>query len=408
MTTSRWRVAIIFLTVLIDLIGFGIVLPILPYYSQTFGAEGLGFGVLIMSFSAMQFLATAVLGRLSDRIGRRPILLTTTLFNAAGYVMFAFAESYAVLLLARVISGFAGGNISVAQAYMADVSPPADRSRRMGLLGAAFGLGFSIGPLVGAVAALKWGHAGPGVVAAALSLANFVSAYFILPESLGPEHRARRRLLDFGHFGEVLSRPRLRPLMVVWGLAPFAFAGYTVVLPLFAGVRFGWGTPQLGVFFGEVGITAALVQGVLFGKLARRYGDRRLVIAGTCGMALGIGLVPLMGSTFALYAWTLVLAFSNSLFAPAATGLVSLYAGPAEQGTVLGAAQAIAALGRMTGPIALGWGYDRAGGTAAFVVAGAVMALAAATALRLERLIAATPAASSPVPARDSGHSAAS
>lgn len=396
MIAPRWRVAVIFFTVLIDLIGFGIILPILPYYAQTFGAEGLGFGILVMSFSAMQFLATAILGRLSDRVGRRPILLVTTLFNAAGYVLFAFAGSYALLLAARIISGFAGGNISVAQAYMADISSPAERSRRMGFLGAAFGIGFSVGPFVGAAAAVKWGHAGPGYVAAFLSLANFVSAYFILPESLDAQHRTRRALLNFGHFGEVLSRPRLRPLMTVWGLAPFAFAGYTVVLPFFAAAKFGWGTPELGVFFGEVGVTAAIVQGVLFGKLARRFGDRRLVIAGTVGMALGIGGVPFVPSGFALYAWTLVLAFSNSLFAPAATGLVSVYAGPAEQGTVLGTAQALAALGRVAGPLALGWGYDRFGGSPVFLIAAGIMLLSSVAGLGLEAVNPAAPTAPRP------------
>ena len=128
----------------------------------------------------------------------------------------------------------------------------------------------------------------PGLVAAALSLANFVSAYFILPESLGLEHRTRRPLLDFGHLGEVLSRPRLRPLMALWGLAPFAFAGYTVALPLYAGRAFQWTETQLSIFFIEVGLTSAIVQGLLFGKLAPRFGERALLIAGLIGMALGI------------------------------------------------------------------------------------------------------------------------
>src|SRR5256886_2235461 len=149
MAASRSRLGVIFLTVLIDLIGFGIIMPILPLYAQRFGAQGLGYGALVFVFSAMQFVATALLGRLSDRIGRRPILLTTMLFNAAGYVLFAFAPSYALLFIARVISGFASGNISVAQAYVADITPPAEPARRIGTIGAAFGIGFVLGPMIG-------------------------------------------------------------------------------------------------------------------------------------------------------------------------------------------------------------------------------------------------------------------
>lgn len=402
MATSRGRLAVIFFTVFIDLIGFGIIMPILPYYAQEFGAKGLGFGTLIFAFSGMQFLSTAVLGRLSDRIGRRPIILTTTILNAAGYLLFAFAGSYSLLLLARIISGFAGGNISAAQAYIADITPPAQRSRGMGMLGAAFGLGFTLGPAIGGVAAHFGGHMAPGLVAAVLSLANFVSASLILPESLGLEHRTRRPLLDFGHVGEVLSRRRLRPLMALWGLAPFAFAGYTVALPFYAHQAFQWTETQLSLFFIEVGLTSAVVQGLLFGKLAPRFGERRLLLVGLFGMALGIGGVPFLPNALALYAWTFVLAFSNSLFAPAATGLVSVYAGPAEQGTVLGAAQAIAALGRSLGPLALGVAYDRWGGAAAFLTAGAVMAGAGLWGLALEHVSPAT--AVTPVPARDSGH----
>ena len=385
MPASRSRLGVIFLTVFIDLVGFGIILPILPYYAQRFGARGLGFGALVGVFSLMQFLATALLGRLSDRVGRRPIILATTLINAVGYLLFASAGSYALLFLARMISGFAGGNISAAQAYVADVTSPSERSKGMGLIGAAFGLGFIVGPAVGGLAGHYGGHAAPGLVAAGLSLVNFVSAYLILPESLREEHRATREA-PFGHLAEALADRRTRPLMIVWGLAPFAFAGYTVALPLYAGVEFGWRERELGWFFTLVGLTAAIVQGYLFGKLAKRVGDRALVIAGTFGMAVGIAVVPFLSSATSLYGWTVVLAFSNSLMAPAATGLVSTFAAPTEQGAVLGAAQALAALGRFSGPEVVGSVYDRIAPGAAFVTAGAVMLLAALAALRLDHV----------------------
>ena len=377
------RFVIIFFTVLIDLIGFGIILPILPFYAQRFGAAGLGYGGVIGVFSLMQFVATALLGKLSDRIGRRPVLLTTMLVNAVGYTLFAFAGSYGVLFLSRVVSGFAGGNISAAQAYMADITTPAERSRGMGMVGAAFGIGFSLGPAIGGFAHHWGGDAAPGLVAVGLSLANFVSAYFILPESLKHELRVKRPILDMAHIGDALARPRLRPLMAVWALVPLAFAGYTVALPLRAAAALGWQEREMAILFTIIGVTAASVQGYFFGKIVRRVGERTLVIAGTFGMALAIAVVPFLPSSALLYGWTFVLAVSNSVFAPAATGLVSVYADPNEQGTVLGAAQAIAALGRTAGPPLIGTVYDLVSPITSFLLAGVVMVLAGLAAFGL-------------------------
>ena len=385
MPTARSRFAVIFLTVLIDLIGFGIILPTLPYYAQRFGAAGLGFGWLVGAFSLMQFLATAVLGRLSDRVGRRPVLLATMLINAAGYTLFAFAGSYAALFISRVVSGFASGNISAAQAYMADITTPAQRSRGMGLIGAAFGIGFIIGPFIGGIAGHYAGHAAPGLLAAGLSLINFVSAYRILPESLTPERRGRAGSVGFGHLGVALARPAIRPLAAVWFLMPFAFAGYSVALPLFAGGAFGWKERELGLLFALIGVVAATVQGYLFGRISRRTGDRALVILGLLGMAVGMAAVPFVGSSLQLYVWTIPLAFANSIMVPAANGLVSKLAGAEEQGTILGAVQAFAALGRFAGPEALGVLYDEAGAVTTFLAAAAIMVVGALIALRIAR-----------------------
>ena len=382
MPAARARHAVIFFTVMIDLIGFGIVMPILPFYAQRFGASGLAYGAVLGVYSFMQFLATALLGKFSDRVGRRPVLLATMLFNAAGYTLFAFAGSYWLLFLSRVISGFAGGNISVAQAYMADISTPSERSRAMGVVGAAFGIGFSAGPAVGGLADHFFGHTAPGLVAVGLSLANFVSAYFILPESLHRELRVKRRLLDLGHIVEAFRRPRLRPLMLIWILVPLGFAGYTAVLPYRAIAALGWSKLQMTFLFIIIGVTAALVQGYFFGKIVRRTGERTLVIAGSLGMALSIGIIPFLSSSAVLYAWTIVLAVSNSVFSPAASGLVSIYAASNEQGTMLGAAQAISALGRTAGPPLIGHTYDVSPVTS-FLFAGLFMVLAALAGLRM-------------------------
>jgi DHA1 family tetracycline resistance protein-like MFS transporter len=379
------RLGVIFLTVLIDLIGFGIVIPILPFYAQRFGMAGLGYGMLVGAYAAMQFVATAVLGRLSDRWGRRPLLLATMLLNAAGYIAFAYAGSYAVLLMARLVSGFAGGNISVAQAYVADITTSENRSRGMGIIGAAFGLGFIIGPAVGGLAGHYLGHAAPGLFAAGLSVINFVLAWQILPESLHEHHRTTKPMFAFGQFGRAFAHRELRWLMVVWFLTPLAFAGYTVALPLHTSRVFGWQEKELGWLFMVIGVCAAVIQGWGFGKLAQRTGDRPLLIVGMFGMALAIGVVPFLASGLSLYGWTVVLALSNSLFGPAATGMVSVLADPTEQGTVLGVAQSLAALGRLAGPAAIGALYDRGGAMMAFALAAGIMGVGGLAAMAIPK-----------------------
>jgi len=385
MSVPRARLWVIFLTVLIDLIGFGIVIPILPGYAVRFGAHGFEFGALLGVYSLMQFFATALLGRLSDRIGRRPVLLSTMLLNAAGYLLFAFAGSYRALFVSRVIGGFAGGNISAAQAYIADSTSAADRSRGMGMIGAAFGLGFVIGPMIGGLAGHYLGPAAPGLVAMGLSIINFVSAGLILPESLHPDHRSERRGLGFDAIARGLADRRLRPLMLVWGIFPFAFAGYTAALPLHARVAFGWGDKELGWFFALFGFTGALVQGLVFGRVARRFRERALVIAGTAGVAVAIGMVAYVHSSLALYGWTMALACSQGFVSPGASGLISVYAPPNAQGTTLGAAQSLGAIGRMLGPEVIGRAYDVAGARTAFLAAAAVMVIAWLATLGLEK-----------------------
>lgn len=376
MPSQKSRLAVIFLTVLIDLIGFGIIMPILPYYAQRFGAGGLGLGVLAGVFSAMQFFSTTLLGRWSDRIGRRPVLMLTMVLNAAGYVLFAFAGSYLALLVARLVSGMASGNISVAQAYIGDTTTAAQRSRAMGIVGVAFGLGMIFGPALGGLSSHTLGPSAPGLVGAGLSLFNFVLAWRILPESLKAEHRSERPLFDFTHLRQALLSPRLRPLMLVWFVAPVAFAGYTTILPLFAAAQLGWRERELGLFFALFGVIAALMQGLIFGVLVRRFGDRTLLVTGLFGMALMITPLPFVHSTAALLAVTAVFAVFNGSFGPAVTGMVSVLAGPTEQGTLLGVAQSLAALGRLSGPELMGVAYDASGARAGFLLSAGIMMLA--------------------------------
>ncbi|MSR06638.1 MAG: MFS transporter [Gemmatimonadetes bacterium] len=383
MPTSRARLSVIFLTVFIDLVGFGLIMPILPFYAQKFGVAGFGFGALLSIYSLMQFVATQILGRLSDQHGRRPLLLITILFSGAGYVLFALAGSFGMLFFARLISGFSGGNISVAQAYIADVTSPAERSRGMGMIGAAFGLGFVVGPALGGLAGHYLGPTAPAWTAAALCAVNLVSAWFVLPESLHSDHRSTGPFFDIGPLRRAISNPRLAPVIGWWVFAPLAFSGYMVATPLYTSARFGWHEKELGWFFTIVGITAAAVQGYFFGRLTRRFGDRPLLILGTAGMVLGILVVPFAPTAIALYGFTFVLAFANSIAAPAASGLVSRFAGPTEQGTMLGAAQALSALARLLGPVSIGTVYDVWSPRAAYFIAASIMLVACISTTRV-------------------------
>jgi MFS transporter, DHA1 family, tetracycline resistance protein len=376
MPRSSTRLGVIFLTVFIDLAGFGLIIPVLPYYAERFGASALGFGALIGVFSLAQFVATVVLGGLSDRIGRRPVLLASIAVAAVGYLLFGLAPGYWWLFAARGIAGFAGGNISVAQAYIADVTSPSERSRGMGLIGAAFGLGFIVGPALGAVAAHYGGFRAVGFVAMGLCLINLASAFFVLEESLRHEHRATRPLVDTTHLRRGLGDVRFRHAFAVFGLIPFAFSGYIVAVPLFTEREFGWGPAQLGLFFTGVGVIAASVQGYFFGKIQRHTGDRPLIAWGTLGMAVGIAAIPLATRSWEVFPYMVILAFGNSIAAPALTGLISMLAGPAEQGAMMGAAQALSAVGRFSGPLVFGQLYDSAGPVVTFLAAGGVMTLA--------------------------------
>ncbi len=383
MPASRGKLSVIFLTVLIDLIGFGIILPILPYVAQRFGAGGLGLGVLMGSYSGMQFVATLALGRLSDRVGRRPVLLATIVFNVIGYVLFGLAGSYAALLVARLVSGFASGNISVAQAYIADVTPPAERAKSMGIIGAAFGIGAVIGPALGGFAAHLGGPSAPGLLAAAFSALNLVLAWRILPESLQDAHRTSRPLLDRAQAREAFGHRALRPLLFMWPFAALAWSGYITVLPLYTERAWGWQERELGWFFVVVGTVSIVMQGWAYGRLARRVGDKAMLFTGALLMTAAIAVIPVLEHLPWFWVWTVLLVLGNGVFTPAATGLVSILAAPEEQGSILGLAQALGALGRLLGPETFGVAFDQAGAAVTFVSAGAVMAVAAVAASRV-------------------------
>jgi multidrug resistance protein len=365
---------IIFVTVFIDLLGFGIIIPLLPFYAQSFGASALTIGLLGTVFSLMQFLVAPFVGRWSDRIGRRPIILGGLLASAVAYVALALADSLVLIFAARIIGGIAGGNIPTAQAYIADITTHENRAKGMGLVGAAFGLGFIIGPAVGGVLT-RFGPATPMWCAAALCLANFLAALFLLPES---RHGDRDRQV-FSRV-DLLHRARrhggLVPLLLVFFLVSTAFSGFEATFALFTQRRFGFDAERIGYVFAYIGVILAVVNGVLVGQVVSRLGERRLIPLAIGLIAAGLSLLPLAHSVPVLFAVCGTMAVGMGFNNPSLTSAVSRLSDPAEQGGMLGLAQSLAALGRIVGPAWGGFLFDRLGEATPYISAAAVMSIA--------------------------------
>jgi DHA1 family tetracycline resistance protein-like MFS transporter len=367
---------IIFVTVFIDLLGFGIIIPLLPFYAEHFGASALAVGLLSTSYSVAQFLFAPLWGRLSDRIGRRPVILVGLLGSAASYVLFATAGSLAMLFIARTLGGIAGANIPTAQAFIADITPPDQRARGMGLVGAAFGLGFVFGPAAGGFLS-QWGYSAPAWFAAALSAANFAAALMLLPESLAEGDRAReRRPGRLATFRQALERPHLPVVLAVYFLVVAAFSGFESMFALFGSHQFGLTAVSIGYVFALVGIVLAVVQGLVVAPLVKRTGERRLVPAALFVLTIGLALVPLSGSVPMLTGASVVIALGMGLNSPAMMAVISQLADPRWQGGTLGVSQALGSLARIVGPASGGWIFDRFGREAPFFAAAGLMLVA--------------------------------
>ncbi|MCS1410833.1 MAG: Tetracycline resistance protein, class C [Verrucomicrobia subdivision 3 bacterium] len=354
---------VIFLTVFIDLIGFGLVLPLLPRYADRFGAPGWGIGLIISSYSIMQFFFTPWWGKLSDQIGRRPVILVSTTGSTISYVLFALASGMEgasglwMLLVSRVFAGIAGANLSVASAYIADVTTRENRSKGMGLIGVAFGLGFMIGPAIGAFSAKLFGLTGPGWVAAAICGTNFILACAILAESRKSSSEPVPDRPKFDQWLHTLRQPRLGFLIGVFFLAAFCFACFETTLSLLLGRTFQYDETRLGYLFAYCGLISILVQGVM-GRLVRRFGEPGLICTSLVGIGVSLALLPFMGSLLTmLMALGLYTIFSSINRAPT-MGMISMNAPENEQGNTLGVAQSAGTLARIFGPIFAAWLYS--------------------------------------------------
>lgn len=355
MSRSRSPLYVLFLTVFIDMVGFGIVNPVLPLYAERFHATPLAIGWLTGIYSGMQIIFTPVLGRLSDRYGRRPVLMLSLAGTALGFLLMGWARSLVFLFLARVIAGITGGNISIPQAYIADVTTPPERSKWMGMIGAAFGLGFTFGPMIGGIMS-RISYAAPFYLAAAIAAANVVLIYFILPESLPAEHRAQPH--EDASVIEVFRHGTGWMFANVVATYFFLVAGFAIMTTLFAlftEKRFGYDAHANGYLFGFIGIVTVIVQGGLIGRLVRAFGETWLARAGLVITAASLVVLPLCTTLTSLLLICVGFSLGTGCASPSLNGLASQMIARSWQGRGLSVLQSAGSTARLIGPLLGGW-----------------------------------------------------
>ena len=341
---------IIFLTIFVNLIGFGIIVPLLPFYAGTFGASPLIIGLLFAVFSLCQLVSAPALGDLSDRYGRRPVLVFSLAGTVVSFVMLAAAHSIGMLFAARIVDGLSGGNISTARAYVADITGPKDRARAYGLIGAAFGLGFILGPAISGVLA-RVSYAAPIWAAAAITLVATVMALVWLPETVHRTHAGTGN--PFRYLPGLLRRPIVRRVLAIDFLYWFAFSIFQTTFALFAARRFGLDAPRTGYFLAGFGLLGAVIQGGMIRPIVRHLGDRPTFRIGLGCASIGLAAAAAVHSVPAFAVSLVPLAFGIGFGHPTMSSLVSMVARGDEQGRLQGAASAIESLGRVAGPV---WG----------------------------------------------------
>lgn len=364
------RLGIIFLTVFIDLVGFGIIIPLNPYFARTYGATPLEVGLLMSVYSLMQFLFAPVWGQLSDRYGRRPIILLSLMGAALSHAGFAFAGSFYGLVVARALAGVFGGNISTAMAYIADITDEKNRSKGMGMVGAAFGLGFLLGPVIGGLFA---DHQ-PALIAAGICFVNFIGALFYLPESRQGREAVKREP-RWQRIARALTTPVLSSVMVLVFLNTFAMAHVEASLFLYVQDLFQWDLRTASFGFAYIGLILVFTQGYLIRKWMPKLGERFLLRAGLVLSAAGFLLIGLADSVAFMAVAVTLLALGNGMVNPSLHGSVSLLSGKDVQGNNLGVSQSLSSVARIAGPPTGGALYHYVGVSTPFMAAAAIVAV---------------------------------
>lgn len=378
-TSNKSQLAIIFFTVFLYLVGFGVVIPILPILSRNFGATALQTGLLLSVYSLMQFLFSPFWGRLSDRLGRRPILLFCLLGETLSYILFAWARSLEWLFVARILAGFFGASLSTASAYISDITPKHERSKGMALIGAAFGLGFVFGPALGGGLAVWGQHISPAphfdtsfasYWVAGLCLANFLFGLKFLKESLSEKSESAEKKKRFSVMWQFLSKKTVGPLMTVFLLTSLAMSSMEATLILFMGDKYQWDVKQVSFGFAYIGVMIIFTQGFLVRRLLPKWGERKVLRLGVLLFTLGLTSIALVDTIAGMGVAMTLLSLGNGLANPSTLGSISLLSDSKEQGAAMGVTQSMASLGRILGPALGGALYGSVAMTAPFWASG--------------------------------------
>jgi MFS transporter, DHA1 family, tetracycline resistance protein len=358
---NRASLGIIFVTIFIDLMGFGILIPILPTFaSKQLSISDFGIGTIVAIYSLMQFIFNPLLGRLSDKIGRRPVILVTQLLTAASYILFAFSNSFALLFFSRMLAGLGGSNIGVAQAYIADITTREDRSKGMGVIGAAFGLGFVFGPLIGALLS-KYGYHVAGLGSAIFTLSAFTFAFFRLPESIKEKKKNEKiklRIFDLAFSKQILSHPTIGFLILLLFFIIFSIANIYGTFSILGYKFYHFSDQQNGMVFGITGLVGTLVQAGFIRTLSRKLNDKVIVIIGTVFMIIGLAFLPYGGNFVGVAIIISIMSIGTGILQPMIPGMISKYSPEHQQGETLGFSQSISAFARVLGPLWGGFSYD--------------------------------------------------
>ena len=363
---NKSSLLLIFLAVFIDLIGFGILVPILPAItSRLFHADDFAIGILVAVFSFVQFIFNPVFGSISDRRGRKPIIVFCLLLSALSYLIFAFAGSYWVLLISRTIAGLGGSSISVAQAYIADITTKEDRSKGMGLIGAAFALGFVFGPLIGGLLS-KFGIAVIGFSGAGFSLLAFLITIIFLPESLktkkqDTEQKERRKFLNFSHLIETIKRPAIGIIIILFFIITFSMSNIFGVFSLLGFKVYHLSDLQIGLLYGTMGIFSAIAQTGIIHILSKYLKEITIISLGAFFLLIALVLMPISTGFNMLAVLSGTFTLGTGLLVPTILSLISKVTPDHEQGAVLGVNQSFSALGRVLGPLWGGFSFEYMG-----------------------------------------------
>jgi DHA1 family tetracycline resistance protein-like MFS transporter len=372
-------ILIIIMTLFIDATGFGMIIPLLPFYSETFQAGSAALGILVASFSLMQFIFSPILGRISDNVGRKPVLIISILTSVVSFLLFAIANSYFILLLSRIVAGLAT-ETAVAQAYIADITSKSERSAAIGKVGAAFGAGFIVGPAIGGFLSV-YGFSAPGFAAFLLSLANLLFVLFFLPESLKKERSklllSPRSISSF--FSKLLAafaKPLIGAVLMIFFIVFLSFSAIPVIVPLLGVAFFGFGAVEMSYFFMYIGAVQIILQSVIIGKVTKRFGEEKLIAFGPLLMMVGIFLMPLIPNTAIFMLSLTMIAFGSGIMRTIIPSFISKITPTNEQGGTLGVANSVASIATVPGPLIGGSLFEFAGLAAPFFASAAMLIVA--------------------------------